>query len=61
MTKKYSRIIAVIMLVIAVIFIFVALNNPQASFRWSNRITYILYGLYVVIMVALFIAPFKKK
>ena len=61
MTKKYSRIIAVIMLVIAVIFIFVALNNPQASFPWSNTITYILYGLYVVIMVALFIAPFKKK
>ena len=61
MTKKYSRIIAVIMLVIAVIFIFVALNNPQASFAWSNTITYILYGLYVVIMVALFIAPFKKK
>ena len=61
MTKKYSRIIAVIMLVIAVIFIFVALNNPQASFPWSNTITYILYGLYVVIMVVLFIAPFKKK
>ena len=61
MTKKYSRIIAVIMLVIAVIFIFVALNNPQASFPWSNTITYILYGLYVVIMVALFIAPYKKK
>ena len=61
MTKKYSRIIAVIMLVIAVIFIFVALNNPQASFPWSNTITYILYGLYVVIIVALFIAPFKKK
>ena len=61
MTKKYSRIIAVIMLVIAVIFIFVALNNPQASFPWSNTITYIFYGIYVVIMVVLFIAPFKKK
>ena len=61
MTKKYSRIIAAIMLVIAAIFIFVALNNPQASFPWSNTITYILYGIYVVIMVVLFIAPFKKK
>ena len=46
MTKKYSRIIAVIMLVIAIVFIFIALNNPQASFPWSNAITYILYGVY---------------
>lgn len=61
MTKKYSRIIAAIMLVIAIVFIFIALNNPQASFPWSNAITYILYGIYVVIMVVLFIAPFKKK
>ena len=61
MTKKYSRIIAAIMLVIAIVFIFIALNNQQASFPWSNAITYILYGIYVVIMVVLFIAPFKKK
>ena len=61
MTKKYSRIIAAIRLVIAIVFIFIALNNPQASFPWSNAITYILYGIYVVIMVVLFIAPFKKK
>ena len=47
MTKKYSRIIAVIMLVIAIVFIFIALNNPQASFPWSNAITYILYGVYI--------------
>ena len=47
MIKKYSRIIAVIMLVIAIVFIFIALNNPQASFPWSNEITYILYGVYV--------------
>ena len=49
------------MLVIAIVVIFIALNNPQASFPWSNAITYILYGIYVVIMVVLFIAPFKKK
>ena len=61
MTKKYSRIIAAIMLVIAIVFIFIALNNPQASFPWSNAITYFLYGIYVVFMVVLFIAPFKNK
>ena len=75
MTKKSSRIVAVIMLIIAIIFFVVALNkliiaiiffvvalnNPQASFPWSNIITYILYGIYVIIMIILFIAPFKRK
>ena len=61
MTKKYSRIIAVIMLVIAIAFILIALNNPQASFSWSNTITYMLYGVYALIMIVLFIAPFKRK
>ena len=61
MIKKYSRIIAVIMLVIAIVFIFIALNNPQASFPWSNEITYILYGVYLCLMIVLFIAPFKRK
>ena len=61
MAKKYSRIIAVIMLVIAIVFIFIALNNPQASFPWGNEITYILYGVYVCLMIVLFIAPFKRK
>lgn len=61
MAKKYSRIIAVIMLVIAIVFIFIALNNQQASFPWSNEITYILYGVYVCLMIVLFIAPFKRK
>ena len=31
MTKKTSRIVAVIMLIIAIIFFVVALNNPQAE------------------------------
>lgn len=61
MTKKHSRIIAVIMLVIAVIFIGIALNNPQASFPWSNTITYILYGIYIIVMIVLFVAPFNKS
>lgn len=61
MTKKTSRIVAVIMLIIAIIFFVVALNNPQASFPWNNIITYILYGTYIIIMIILFIAPFKGK
>ena len=61
MTKKHSRIIAVIMLVIAVIFIGIALNNSQASFPWSNTITYIFYGIYIIVMMVLFVAPFNKS
>ena len=61
MSKKYSRIIAAIMLIVAIIFFIITLNNPQASFPWSNTITYTLYGIYVVTMIVLFIAPFKRK
>ena len=61
MTKKSSRIVAVIMLISAIIFFVFALNNPQVSFPWSNTITYIFYGIYGVIMIVLFIVPFKRK
>ena len=48
-------------ILVMIVFIFIALNNPQASFPWSNAITYILYGVYALIMIVLFIAPFKRK
>lgn len=60
MNKKISRIIGIIMLLIAVIFLIFAFNNPQMSFPWSNSITYLIYGLYIIIMIIFFIAPFKK-
>ncbi len=47
MTKKHSRMIAALMLVIAVVFISIALSNPQAGFPWSNIITHTLYGISV--------------
>ncbi len=39
--KKYKKI-AILILVIGIIFIFYALNHPEASFPWSNNITYII-------------------
>ena len=57
--KKTCRIIASLMLVIATAFILYAVNHPEMSFPWSNAITYIIYGIYAIIMVVLFIAPFK--
>lgn len=61
MKKRNSRIIAAVMLIIAVVFFVFALNNPQATFPWSNTITYILYGIYAIVMIVLFIAPFKEE
>ena len=61
MTKKNSRIIALVMLVVAVAFIVFAMGHPEMSFPWSNTITWGLYGLYAVVAVIFLIAPTKKK
>ena len=59
--KKLSRIIATIMLVIALGFIVYAINHPELSWPWSNAVTFTIYGIYLLIMIILFIAPFKNK
>lgn len=59
MNKKISRIIGMIMLVVAIIFLVFALSNPQASWNWNNTITYTLYIIYLVVMIFLLIAPLK--
>lgn len=61
MTKKVSRIIAIVMLILAVAFLWYAVNHPEGTFPWSNTLTFILYGVYIIVMIVLFIAPFKKK
>lgn len=59
MSKKVSRIIGAIMLLLAIIFFIVAINNPQMSFPWDNSITYGIYGIYTTITIILLVAPFK--
>lgn len=61
MKKKISRIIGLIMVVIAIGFVVFALNHPEMSFSWSNTITWVLYGLYALVTAVLLIAPTKKK
>ena len=61
MKKSTSRIIGLLMLIIAVIFIMFALNHPDMSFPWNNTITGLLYGLYFLVTVVLLIAPKMKK
>ena len=61
MKKSISRIIGVIMLIVAIVFIVFAVNHPEMSFPWNNTITWLLYGLYVLVTVVLLIAPKMKK
>ena len=61
MAKKLSRIIAALMLILAIAFIAYALNHPEAGFPWNNAITYVLYIVYLAVMIVLFIAPFRKN
>lgn len=61
MTKKLSRILAAIMLIAAVGFLLFAFAHPELSFPWGNGVTYFLYGLYALLVVVLFLAPFQKK
>lgn len=54
MQKKYiPKLIGILMLISAVGFMAFALANPQASFPWSNSVTYTVYILYLVLTGAL--------
>lgn len=59
--KSISRIIGVIMLIVAIAFIIFALNHPEKSFPWSNRIIWLLYGVYFLVTIVLLIASKMKK
>lgn len=59
--KKKSRIVGIVMLLIAIIFLIFAFNNPQASFSWNIIVTYIIYSIYLIFMILFLIAPFNKK
>ena len=59
--KKISRMIASIMLMIAIAFFVYAVTHPTGSFPWSLEVTYFVYSVYLLTMVLLFVAPFKKR
>ena len=48
--KKYL-IIGLAMILIAVLFLYYALNHPEVSFPWSNNITYLIYIVYLVLVI----------
>lgn len=45
----------------AVIFFLYALNNPQASFPWSNSVSYALYALYAALTAVFFLLGWKSR
>ena len=59
--KITTKVIGLLMILIAIVFVIFALGHPEMSFPWSNTITYTLYGLYTLVTVVLLIVPRKKK
>lgn len=61
--SKVFLFIGILMMMIAVIFFVFALNHPEMSFNWSNTVTYTIYIVYFIAMVAMFILSFifRKK
>ena len=47
MKSRISIIIGTIMLIIAGGFVAFAMQHPELSFPWSQRITFMLYGAYI--------------
>ena len=70
--KTVMRLVSLLLLIAAVVFVVIALGNPQLGrviwigpFRFGVKEWYACYGLYVLVMVGLFIGSFfvreKKK
>jgi len=51
MKRKTSLAIGTVLAAIAVCFVVYAAGHPEASFPWSNRITFMLYGTYVWLLM----------
>ena len=51
MKRKTSLLIGAGLLTIAVCFLFYAAIHPEASFPWSNRITFMSYGVYIWLLL----------
>ena len=62
-TKTKSRIAALVLTILAVIYVALALTHPEMSLPvpFGTKVTGVLYGLYVGVVVVLFIAPFEDK
>lgn len=63
--KMVMRLVSLLMLIAAVVFVAIALGNPQLGrviwigpFRFGVKEWYVCYGLYLFVMIGLFIGSF---
>ena len=62
MKKSTSLIVGGILAAIAVCFVGYAAGHPEASFPWSNQITFMIYGAYVWLLLKFLVdIPFLSK
>lgn len=62
MKRKTSLAIGAVFTAIAACFVGYAVGHPEASFPWSNRITFMIYGAYVWLLLKFLIdIPFLAK
>lgn len=47
MNKRTSLVIGIFLLIIAICFIEYAVNHHEIRFLWSNRVTFVFYGIYI--------------
>ncbi|WP_409969323.1 hypothetical protein RFF05_05175 [Bengtsoniella intestinalis] len=50
-----------VLMIIAIAFILYAVNNPQASFPWSNSVTYAIYSVYGLLTGLIWGLVFKHR
>ena len=60
MTKRRSRLIALLMIIFAMGFICYALGHPERAWPWPNWITNIIYFIYMAFAIIFLIAPFEN-
>lgn len=58
--NKYL-IIGIIMIIVAIIFVVYAFNNPQKSFNININMLYIAYALYLIIAIIMIILGIKNS
>ena len=62
MKRSTSLMIGGILAAIAVCFVGYAAGHPEASFPWSNRITFMIYGAYIWLLLKFLVdVPFLSK
>ena len=62
MKRRTSLAIGAVLTAIAVCFMGYAAGHPEASFPWSNRITFMIYGAYIWLLLKFLIdIPFLKR